>query len=55
MKDDFTYCNPLHEYLVFPAGGNLLAVGTANDMGFRTTTSNVTETSAFYLDNGRVT
>lgn len=20
MKDDFTYCNPLHEYLVFPAG-----------------------------------
>ena len=55
MKDDFTYCNPLHEYLDFPAGGNLLAAGTANDMGFRTTTSNVTETSAFYLDNGRVT
>ena len=54
MKDDFTYCNPLHEYLDFPAGGNLLAAGTANDMGFRTTTSNVTETSAFYLDNGRV-
>jgi hypothetical protein len=55
MKDDYTYCNPLHEYLDFQAGGNLLAVGTANDMGFRTTTSNVTENSAFYLENGRWT
>ena len=55
MKDDYTYCNPQHEYLDFPAGGNLLAAGVANDMGFRTTTSNVTENSSFYLDNGRVT
>lgn len=53
MKDDYTYCNPEHQYLDFPANGNLTARGTANAMGFRTTTSNVTETSSFYLENGR--
>lgn len=46
MKDDYTYCNPEHEYLDFQA---------ANPMSFRTTTSNVTETSSFYLENGRTT
>lgn len=55
MKDDYTYCNPEHKYLVFPAGGNQKAVGTVGNMGFRTTTGSVTETSAFYLDNGRTT
>mgnify|MGYP003297537737 CR=1 FL=1 len=46
MKDDYTYCNPLHDYLDFNAN---------SPMGFRTTTSNVTETSSFYLENGRTT
>jgi len=55
MKDDYTYCNPLHQYLDFPAGGNLKAVGTVGEMGFRAQSNNVTETSTFYLDNGRVT
>ena len=40
MKDDYTYCNPEHQYLDFQAGGNLTATGTAGAMGFRTTTSN---------------
>ncbi|MBP5798359.1 MAG: hypothetical protein J6W43_00420 [Prevotella sp.] len=44
MPDDYTFCNPLHDYLDFQA---------ANPMGFRSTTSNITETSAFYLENGR--
>lgn len=55
MKDDYTYCNPQHQYLDFPAGGNLKASGVVGEMGFRSTTSNVTENSAFYLENGRVT
>ena len=54
MKDDYTYCNPLHEYLDFQAGGNLTATGTANAMGFRSQTNNVTETSDFMLENGRL-
>ena len=54
MKDDYTYCNPEHQYLDFQAGGNLTATGTAGAMGFRTTTSNVTENSSFYLENGRL-
>ena len=44
MPDDYTFCNPAHEYLDFQA---------AKPMGFRTTTNNVTATSAFYLENGR--
>ena len=44
MKDDYTFCNPQHDYLDFQA---------ANPMGFRSTTTNITETSAFYLENGR--
>ncbi len=44
MKDEYTFCNPLHDYLDFQA---------ANPMGFRSTTSNITENSSFYLDNGR--
>ncbi len=44
MKDEYTFCNPLHDYLDFQA---------ANPMGFRSTTSTVTENSAFYLENGR--
>ena len=55
MKDDYTYCNPEHQYLDFPAGGNTKAVGTVGNMGFRTTTGTVTENSSFYLDNGRTT
>lgn len=54
MKDDYTYCNPEHQYLDFQANGTLTATGKANPMGFRTTTSNVTETSSFYLENGRL-
>jgi hypothetical protein len=54
MKDDYTYHNPLHQYLDFAAGGNLKAVGTVGNMGFRTIGS-VSETSVFYLDNGRTT
>lgn len=61
MKDNYTYCNPEHQYLDFQANGTLVArgtgngdSGTANAMGFRTTNpSNITETSAFYLENGR--
>lgn len=44
MKDDFTFCNPEHEYLDFQA---------QKPMSFRTTTSSVTENSTFYLENGR--
>lgn len=44
MKDYYTFCNPAHEYLDFQA---------ANPMGFRSTTQYITETSAFYLENGR--
>lgn len=55
MKDNYTYCNPDHQYLDFPAGGNLKAIGTVGEMGFRTTTSSVNENSSFYLENGRVT
>ena len=44
MKDSYTFCNPEHEYLDFQAG---------KPMGFRATTSQVSETSAFYLENGR--
>jgi len=44
MPDDYTFCNPEHEYLDFQA---------ANPMGFRSTTGNVDEKSAFYLENGR--
>ncbi len=52
--DYYTYKNPEHQYLDFPAGGNLLAKGTAGDMSFRTTTGQVTDNSYFYLDNARV-
>ena len=44
MKDDYTFCNPAHDYLDFQAG---------SPMGFRSTTTNITENSAFYLENGR--
>jgi len=54
MKDDYTYCNPEHEYLDFQANGVLTGRGEANPMSFRTTNpSNVSETSYFYLENGR--
>ena len=65
MKDDYTYCNPEHQYLDFQAGGNIVTVGTnsprdnsgangtAMPMGFRSTTNSPTETSAFYLHNER--
>ena len=53
MKDDFTYCNPEHQYLDFQANGTLTARGQANPMGFRSTTTNYTENSYFYLENGR--
>lgn len=60
MKDDYTYCNPEHEYLDFQAGGNLVArgsgngeSGTAGAMGFRSTTNSPNEYSAFYLHNDR--
>lgn len=46
MKDDYTYCNPQHEYLDFQA---------ARPMGFRSTTTNYNEYSSFYLENGRTT
>ena len=59
MKDDYTYCNPEHQYLDFQAGGNIVTVGTnsprdnsrktgtAMPMGFRSTTNSPTATSAF--------
>ena len=60
MKDYYTYCNPEHDYLDFQANGTLVArgngngdSGTANPMGFRSTTTNYNENSAFYLENGR--
>jgi hypothetical protein len=45
MKDDYTYCNPDHEYLDFQG----------DKMWFRTTTGSVNENSTFYLENGRTT
>ena len=53
MKDDYTYCNPEHQYLDFQANGTLTARGEAKAMGFRSTTTNYSETSTFYLENGR--
>lgn len=61
MKDNYTYCNPEHDYLDFQANGTLVARGTngkgdngvANPMSFRSTTTSYSETSSFYLDNGR--
>ena len=53
MKDDWTFCNPDNPWLDFPAGGNLTAVGTWGEMGFRSTTSTVNEYSTMYLENGR--
>lgn len=47
MKDNYTYCNPLNDYLDFNV--------TDAPMGFRTTTNNVNENSTFYLENGRTT
>ena len=44
MKDEYTFCNPEHDYLDFQA---------QNPMSFRATTANITENSAFYLENGR--
>lgn len=46
MKDNYTYCNPLHDYLDFNAG---------SPMGFRSTTGSYNEYSSFYLENGRTT
>ncbi|MCI6160322.1 MAG: hypothetical protein PUH24_03570 [Prevotellaceae bacterium] len=43
MKDDYTFCNPAHEYLDFQGV----------PMSFRTTTNNATKTSGFYIENGR--
>ena len=54
MKDNYTYCNPENEYLDFQANGTLTARGEAKAMGFRSTTTNYTETSTFYLENGRI-
>jgi hypothetical protein len=53
MKDDYTYCNPEHQYLDFQANGTLTARGQANPMGFRSTTTMPNENSFFYLENGR--
>lgn len=47
MKDEYTYCNPEHEYLVFQA--------TNNPLSFDNTTHNYNENSYFYLKNKRVT
>ena len=44
MKDLYIYCNPEHQYLDFQAD---------NGLWFRTTTTNVTENSSFYIENGR--
>jgi hypothetical protein len=44
MKDEYTFCNPQHDYLDFQA---------QKPMGFRSTTTKITETSAFCLENGR--
>ena len=38
MKDNYVYCNPEHDYLDFQA--------TDNPMGFRSTTTNYSETSS---------
>jgi len=63
MKDDYTYCNPEHQYLDFQAGGNVVARGTNGDgkghtgtampMTFRSTTTSFNANSAFYLENQR--
>lgn len=56
MKDDYTYCNPEHQYLDFQAGGNITPMGTAGNMMFVLKSgSNPTETSDFVLDSKRTT
>lgn len=47
MKEDYVYCNPEHEYLVFPA--------TNNPMSFDNSTHNYNETSSYYLKNNMAT
>lgn len=47
MKDDYTYCNPEHEYLVFPA--------TENPCWFDNATHNYSENSSYYFKTMRTT
>lgn len=53
MKDNYTYCNPEHQYLDFQANGVVTDRGVAKPMSFRATTTQVSENSSFYLENGR--
>lgn len=47
MKDDYTYCNPQNEYLIFPA--------TNNPCWFDNSTHNYSETSSYYFKTKRTT
>jgi hypothetical protein len=62
MGDDYTYCNPDHNivvngqnhgYIDIQAGGNLNCYGTVGNFTFRPQTNNITESSAFFFENGR--
>ena len=63
MGDNYTYCNPEHNkvvngqnhgYIDIQAGGNLNCYGTVGNFTFRPQVpNNITESSAFFLENGR--
>ena len=62
MGDSYTYCNPEHNVIVngekhgwilIQAGGNLNCYGTVGNFTFRPQNNNITESSAFFLENGR--
>ncbi len=62
MGDSYTYCNPEHNVIVdgqkhgwilIQAGGNLNCYGTVGNFTFRPQNDNITESSAFFLENAR--
>ena len=62
MGDIYTYTNPEYNKVVdgknhgwfdIQAGGNLNCYGTVGNFTFRPQTNNITESSAFFIENGR--
>lgn len=63
MGDNYTYCNPEHNvivngqkhgWIIIQGGGNITAYDEpAGNLTFRPQTTNITNSSAFFLENGR--
>ena len=63
MGDDYTYCNPEHNvvvngekhgWILIQGGGNITAYDEpAGNLTFRPQTPNITNSTAFFLENGR--